>query len=218
MSRNQEFSSGQSDHEPIKAYYRYYNGEQDIMDYPSEHHFDVTHGHNLVSGVMKGATSSSWNYYTDSRPEDGPNSQMALFDTEYNPPHVDDLFATKNGRHLVPTVLGLMAQHSLRHYGGLPEADTRDLSAHSARLVKRLQSAGVISGEEPEVTNDHSFIPMGHAAHRDLFVKEHHDKEFSPSEIRDSQKLVRELLRPKRSKNLQPKQFPDASQQGTLFD
>jgi len=230
MSRNQEFAEGHPDapkSEPIKAV-RF--GEP--VSKPSstgythdKQEFLVSQGNGAlyegVHGILAGPQSIVSNRYNEENwyePDDGPNGQMALFDADYYPPRIATLFATKGARHLVPTALGLMAQHSKERYGSLPEADS-DLSHHSARLVAHLQKAGVLGGETPAATNDSGFKDSNYdlaAANMDANLSDH-KVEYSPEDISKSQKFVRDLLRPKRHEALSPSQFPPQMEQGTLF-
>lgn len=66
------------------------------------------------------------------------------------------LYATKESRHYVPHVLGVLGRHSLRLYDQLPEG-SHNLSAHSIGIQRRLAT---VLGQSPakEVMNHENWF------------------------------------------------------------
>lgn len=56
---------------------------------------------------------------------------------------VDMAFSTKDARQHIPTLLGMVAQHSLERRGRLPRASS-DLSQLSSRLVRKFADLGLV--------------------------------------------------------------------------
>lgn len=114
------------------------------------HTFLVQQGDEGVVAAVTKPDASFYNYhnskdYFDSPPADGAYGQHALFDAEYHPPKVTDLFATRGGRHLTSTALGLIGNSSSSHQ---PIEASSNLSNDSERIVDRLADAGVVKKPE----------------------------------------------------------------------
>jgi hypothetical protein len=84
--------------------------------------------------------------------DDIRTGQKQLFYPNRERHEVDMAFSTKDARQHVPTLLGLVAEHSLEKRGRLPRA-TPDLSRHSTRLVQRFADMGVIKSPADEGKN-----------------------------------------------------------------
>ena len=81
--------------------------------------------------------------------ENGPQGQL-FHSTVGKPMTVTHLAVSQGYEHVLPTLLGLAAEHSLRTTGKLPEADP-DLSRYSGRMVEHLAAKGLVTDPRNEV-------------------------------------------------------------------
>jgi hypothetical protein len=97
----------------------------------------------------------------------------ATYDYDYNSPHgqqqgtlfnaeeaspwkVNEMYASKEGAHMAPTLAAMAAEHSLKTSGKMPKA-SNDLSRYSTRLVHKLSDLGVIDAPKNEHRNNIDF-------------------------------------------------------------
>jgi hypothetical protein len=96
---------------------------------------------------------ASYNYDTDNH----GNQQGYMVESEPAKPwKVDTLWASKEGKHMATSLLGVLSEHSLRTTGKPPKA-SGDLSEHSTRLVHNLADKGLIKAPKNEYRNTYGF-------------------------------------------------------------
>ena len=96
--------------------------------------------------------------------EDGHHQGVLMNSRKATPWKINEMYVSKEGTHIVPTLLGMAGEHSLRTTSRLPEA-SNDLSQHSSRMVHRLADKGVIEAPKNEHRNSIDF-DEGHSSAR----------------------------------------------------
>ena len=84
---------------------------------------------------------------------DHPSMQGTLFKSEPGKHEIDMAMATKDARHHIPTMLGMVAQHELKTRGKIPNA-SQDLSPHSTRMVQKAVDMGLVKNPVQEYSED----------------------------------------------------------------
>ena len=87
------------------------------------------------------------------------NGQLPLFISKHHPPVLDYLASNPEHKHLVPSLLGHIAEFSLGRYGVLP-TPSKNLSPYSHNLVKQIAPHIGFTGDktiEPREYNDWDF-------------------------------------------------------------
>jgi hypothetical protein len=182
-------------------------------------HLGAVHdNHWLHPGAYLGGGSvSAHRMYEASAFSRTGDQQGTLFRSSAATPWTVDLMAVRNGHeHLVPALLGLAAEHSLRRSGRLPQA-TNDLSSHSNRLVDKLTGRGLVDDPREVGNFEPNHITRGVIAQSMIDnegVEEQHRRDhlYSDADVQRASNVTRALLRATRP----PKARPEP-EQGTLF-
>lgn len=174
-----------------------------------------THWLHAGTGSTTGNGRQMYDRSAYSTPHGG--EQGTLFRSNPVTPWTVDLMAVRNGHeHLVPALLGLAAEHSLRRSGRLPQA-TNDLSSHSNRLVDKLTGRGLVDDPREVGNFEPNHITRGVIAQSMIDnegVEEQHRRDhlYSDADVQRASNVTRALLRATRP----PKARPEP-EQGTLF-
>ena len=152
---------------------------------------------------------------------DEENGQGVLFGVSHRPPKIDYMAGTKDAsRAGIAKILGLAAQDAQLRWGEPPQPSD-NLSNHSAPVVNKLISAGLIRGRETDehigVGNDMSWRSgqhaaeeikddfAGHTGYGRSYIEKVSDQEANTAEAN----LIATLRAAKKDPNAIPRQWRD---------
>ena len=159
-------------------------------------------------------------YTASQTPE--PDGQIPLFDVykRATPWRVTNMAVRKGNEHLVGSLLGMSAEHSMKTTGALPEASS-NLSKHSSRIVDRLSEKGIISSPASNqddlnditkrnargmVNDTHAYFKAAEKGKSLETGGESSLTDYSPADVYRGSSITRSLLRA--SRPAKPKQAP----------